>query len=141
MLNFLIEFCVPIHSDVITCSRDLPPNIRLQFRFTRMDDKFVVWSPASNTTSVAGVDVVNTYKIVLTDLRLTVKKVKVVDRIFNDYYNGRGGKLPEIPFTRNMIRTYTTVKDSTDIGRPFFVENKQLPEVNILFYFIYNISI
>ena len=123
------EFCIPIHSDIITCTRDLPPNIPLTFRFTRSQDKFVIWSPLTNKTVVNTKDVPNQYRIILSDLRLTVKKVKVVDRIFNHYYNARGGKLPEIPFTRNLIRTYPTVANSTDLGRVNFVQNSQLPEV------------
>ena len=92
-----------------------------------MNDNFVVWSPAANKTDTAH----NEYKIILSDLRLTVKKVKVVDRIFNHYYNSQGGKIPEIPFTRNMIRTYTT-RAISDIGFPNFVEQKQLPEVFVI---------
>ena len=100
-----------------------------------MPDKFVIWSPLTNTSQVDGEAVPNEYEINLSDLRLTVKKTKVVDRIFNDYYNGRGGKLPEIPFTRNIMRSYTTTTNMTDIGRPFFIENKQLPEVIIFCFY------
>ena len=100
----------------------------MEFKLIRNNDDFVVWSPATNKHNDTDQTHMK-YKIELSDLRLTVKKTKVVDRIFNHYYNGEAGKIPEIPFTRNMMRSYTAPLNVTDISFPNFVEQKQLPEV------------
>ena len=110
-----IEFCVPLHNDVITCTRHLPPGYRLEINLTRMPDDFVIWMATTNKFTPAGQNAVPElmrYQIKLSELRVSVKKTRVEDRIFNHYYNGLS-KIPAIPFTRNMIRSYT--KLLTDI--------------------------
>ena len=130
--KLILEFCVPLHTDLITATRDLPPGYRLEFKLTRMKDDFVIWSPQSNKKGTGTNAVPYEYEIRLKDLRLSVQKVKVVDRIFNHYYNGQNGRIPEIPFTRNMLRTYTKTDQIVDLGFPNFVEQQQLPEVFII---------
>ena len=131
------EFCISLHSDVITATRDLPPGIKMEVRLTRNSDSFVIWSPDSNRVGAPPAKdqpderVHHKYKLILSDLRLTIEKVKVTDDIFNNYYNAVGrsaGRLAEIPFTRNMIRTYTTKENQLDWSFPNFVTNNQLPE-------------
>ena len=100
----------------------------MEFKLIRMKDDFVIWSPDSNKNG-ANPPVAHKYRIDLSDLRLTVKKTKTVDKIFNHYYNGVSGRIPEIPFTRNMIRSYTALDKVTDLSFPNFVEQRQLPEV------------
>ena len=119
-----IEFCVPIHSDVITASRDLPPGHRIEVVMNRNADKFVMWNARENA---------NEYEIILTDLRLTLEKVKLVDTIFNAYYNKVGSpncdRKAEIPFTRNLIKSYTTRANQRDWSYSHFItNNRQLPE-------------
>ena len=121
------EFCVPLHTDLITATRDLPPGYQLSIKLTRMQDDFVVWSPITNKGTAAGAQPYE-YEIRIKDLRLSVQKVKVDDRIFNHYYNGRNGRIPEIPFTRNMLRSYTKSDNIIDLGSSNFVEQRQLPE-------------
>ena len=115
------EFCIPLHNDVITATRDLPPGHAIEVRLTRNADKFVMWNGHNNNDD---------YEIILTDLRLTLEKVKLVDSIFNAYYNKVGGeRKAEIPFTRNFIRSYTTRANQLDWSYPNFItNNRQLPE-------------
>lgn len=129
------EFCIPLHHDIITATRDLPPEIPMEVKLTRNTDTFVIWAPklkygAEPDPGDANEDTrpYHEYEIRLSDLRLTVDKVKVAARIFNHYYNRPKGKIPEIPFTRNMIRSYTTRPNSYDWSFPNFVQHKQLPE-------------
>ena len=130
----VMEFIMPVHHDIITCTRELPPDKPLKFRFIRAPDKFVIWSPATNgmedakSTEDPKPIIPYVYKIILTDLRLSISKVVCADRIFNHYFNAGPGKLPEIPFTRNLIRSYTTSANNTDLGQPYIIQNKQLPE-------------
>ena len=70
-----------------------------------MKDDFVLWVPESNTftpTTANAQSEHTRYSIQLERLRLTVEKSLVEDKIFNYYYNGLK-KIPEIPFTRNMV--------------------------------------
>ena len=132
------EFCIPLHHDIITATRDLPPMIEMEVKLTRNTDSFVIWAPDNKIgeepppPEAEGEDDTrpkkNEYQIKLSDLRLTADKVKVTDKIFNRYANRAKGKLAEIPFTRNMIRSYTTRPGSYDWSFPNFVQHKQLPE-------------
>ena len=125
------EFCVPLHHDIVTAKRDLPPGYRLEIKMTRMPNDFVFWVPQKagpnddkgQPTVVDG----DEYEIIIDNLRLLVDKVTVEDKIFNYYYNGLK-KIPEIPFSRNMIRSYTKLAGSTDLGFPNLIESAQLPE-------------
>ena len=113
------EFCVPLHTDLLSASRDLPPGYRLRFTMIRRtDDAFSMWTGSANTKK---------YKINLSNLRLAVTKVKIEDKIFNFFYNNLK-RIPEIPFSRNIVRSYSKAKDSIDIGFPNFLEQSQLPE-------------
>ena len=109
--------------------------IEMEVKLTRNTDSFVIWAPdnkiGEEPPPPEGEDDTrpkNEYQIKLSDLRLTVDKVKVTDKIFNRYANRAKGKLAEIPFTRNMIRSYTTRPGSYDWSFPNFVQHKQLPE-------------
>ena len=101
------EFCIPLHNDLVTAKRDLPPNYRLEIKMTRMSNDFVFWVPQKDgpnddngqPTKIDG----DEYEIKIDNLRISIDKVTVVDKIFNYYYNGLK-KIPEIPFTRNMVK-------------------------------------
>ena len=101
------QFCIPLHCDLVTAKRDLPPGYRLEIKMTRMLNDFVFWVPQKagpddddgNPTWVDG----DEYEIRIDNLRISIDKVTVVDKIFNYYFNGLK-KIPEIPFTRNMVR-------------------------------------
>ena len=91
-----------------------------------MTDDFVFWLKSDN--KVGSTTNFTEYAIELTDLRIGVVKTLTVDPIFNHFYNSQKDKIPEIPFTRNMIRTYTKTEGITDLGHYNFVEQNQLPE-------------
>ena len=90
------EFCVPIHNDLVTATRDLQPGYRLEFKFLRRGpgvDTFSIIQPKSNNKE---------YIIHLNNLRITVDKVLLVDKLFNHYYNNMK-KGAQIPITRNKV--------------------------------------
>ena len=123
MCFICLDFCISLHNDIITATRDIPPGNRIQVRLIRMADDFVIWSPKTNKK---GNDLMK-YRIKLENLRLTVRKSILKDELFNAYYNGLK-KIPEIPFSRNMIRTYTKLSGETDLGARNFIDQGQLPE-------------
>lgn len=127
-LIIIVDFVIPLHNDVITATRDLQPGFPIEVRMIRMPDDFVLWVPKTQTSKPRnGVETYTKYSIKLMDLRISVKKNKVVDKIFNGYYNGLK-KIPEIPFTRNMVRSYTRLAGVTDLGARNFINQAQLPE-------------
>ena len=117
---------------MITATRDLPPGYRIEIKLNRMPDDFVIWVGDTQTSvekdSPQGAPQrPSKYRIVLDNLRISVEKCLVQDRIFNYYYNGLKNN-PEIPFTRNMIRSYTKMSGVSDLGYYNFIEQAQLPE-------------
>lgn len=97
-----------------------------------MKNDFVFWVPKvagpNKDDGTAGPMVDGKeFEMVIDNLRLVIDKVTVEDRIFNFYFNGLK-KVPEIPFSRNMVRSYTKLAGSTDLGCQNLIESNQLPE-------------
>ena len=114
------EFNLPIHSDIITATKYLPPNYSLEIILTRMSDNFVI---------LKGDDNANNYKIVLDNIHLSCDRLVVSERVNSAYNNSLRSTIPAtIPLTRNLIKAYPKSETATDLGVYNFYMGKVLPE-------------
>lgn len=91
-------FNIPLHIDICTLRKYLPPNIKLEIEFHRSADYFSLLSPyAQDKCSIS-----------LEDLALTVIKYTPTAPIKN-YYKNQLVKFKKqiLPIDRSLIRTYT----------------------------------
>ena len=92
-----------------------------------MQDDFVLWTGSTNTYTPTGVTPVPDplptidYRIDLTNLRISLDKTIVRDNVFNNYYNNLK-LVPEIPFTRNLVRSYPKAQGVSDLGYRHFIQ-------------------
>jgi len=68
-----VDFTIPLHNDLLTVEKFLPPNTKLSFTLRKSSDDFLIWK--ANTDN-------NEYKIVWEDLHLKVMLLEV----FPHYY-------------------------------------------------------
>ena len=108
---------IPIHNDLMTAETFIPPNTKLGITFKRTDDKFII---------MAGDE--NEYKIDLKHLKLRVRKLDVSEEVKNYYSKMLKTKPPVIPYTKNVIKTYTKPKGDYDLSNYNLFQSSKLPE-------------
>ena len=91
-------FNIPIHSDICTLRKYLPPNTKLEFEFHRAPDKFSLMSPYDSKTC----------QIHIEDLTLSLTRYTPAPSIRN-YHMSQLSKTKRqiIPIDRSLIKTYT----------------------------------
>lgn len=70
-----IQLMTPIHCDFLQSDKYLSPGVKLAIRFTRASDKFFLMSPDANAS----------YKIVIEDIKLHIRHVKLTDAILKQH--------------------------------------------------------
>ena len=108
---------IPIHNDLMTSETFIPPNTKFALTFKRTDDKFII---------MAGDE--NEYKIDLKILKLRVRKFDVSEEVKKYYSKMLKTKPPVIPYTKNVIKTYTKPKGDYDLSNHNLFQSSKLPE-------------
>ena len=91
-------FNIPLHIDITTLRKYLPPNIKLEIEFHRSPDYFSLLSPYDQDKCSISIE----------DLTLSVIKYSPTTPIRN-YYKNQLSKFKKqiLPIDRSLIRTYT----------------------------------
>ena len=91
-------FNIPLHSDICTLRKYLPPNCKLELEFQRSPDAFSLLSPYNGSNC----------KIIIEDLSLNVSRYTPSLDIQKFYLNNLSKRKKQIlPIDRSLIKTYT----------------------------------
>ena len=119
-----VDFKIPLHFDISTVHKMLPPNVKLTITLHRNEDDFCIMQPAHNTSK---------FTIEVGDMRIKIRKYEVTKELM-DYYNTSLKKnLPTLPIDRSLLKTYTVQKGSSDLTRYNVLSGKQLPDQVLVF--------
>ena len=113
------DFKIPLHNDIMSGDRDIPPNVKLMITLQRTQDNFCLMKPSTNT---------NEYSIELENIYLTLVRYETSTHI-EDYHTSelKNGKIPTIPIQRNLIKSYTVQKNTNDLSCYNIIFGRQLP--------------
>ena len=117
------HFNIPIHNDICTLRKYLPPDTKLEFEFQRTPDKFSLLTPMSD----------DSVKIVIEDLKLSVTRYTPSPSI-NSFYHNKLNKLKRqvLPIDRSLIKSYTVQSGQSDLSHYNIISGHQLPEQIII---------
>ena len=117
------HFNIPIHNDITTLRKYLPPNTKLEVEFHRTPDKFSLLSPLSE----------DQVKIVIEDLKLSLTRYTPSPSI-NTFYHNKLNKLKRqvLPIDRSLIKSYTVQSGQSDLSHYNIISGHQLPEQIII---------
>ena len=91
-------FNIPLHSDITTLRKYLPPNVKLEFEFHRSPDHFSLLSPYDKEKCL----------IVIEDLELSVIRYTPSPALQNHHMSQLTKKRRQVlPIDRSLIKTYT----------------------------------
>ena len=116
-----VDFHIPIHNDLATCEKYLPPNSKLSLIFKRVDNEFSLWNAEGEEGQ---------YKIVLEDLYVTVHQLEVAPAILKNYYDKyvKAEKPLKIKFTENGLKTFAVPRHSFEMTHHNLFFGNHLPE-------------
>jgi hypothetical protein len=116
-------FNIPIHSDICTLRKYLPPNTKLEFEFHRSSDGFSLLTPYP----------ANECKIEIEDLELSLTRYtpsKAISRFHADRLSKVKRQI--LPIDRSLIKTYTVQAGQSDLSHYNIISGHQLPEQIII---------
>ena len=119
LVNNWVDFNIPIHNDLVTVEKYLPPNTKLSFIIRRSSDDFLIWKSSTDT---------NEYKINLEDLHLTVKMLEVTPSVLKNHMKQLkdAGSL-KMKFTQNVLKSFTVPEGSTELKSHNLFFGNRLP--------------
>lgn len=97
-----VDFSIPVHVDLCSTDRFLPPGLNMKFTFTRSRDQFVLLVEETVKPGDTAVD----HIIQITDLRLAVKKIRVLPEVGEQMYKNiinNPTQRPQYPFTKTDL--------------------------------------
>ena len=112
-----MEMNVPVHNDLMTATKYLPPNTKLSVTFERTAEKFCLHQLDDQV-----------YKIDLKDLKLSLVRYSVNDAILNYYLKTMKTVTPTIPYTKNVFKTYSVLENNYDLSNHNLFFGNRLPE-------------
>lgn len=117
------HFNIPIHNDICTLRKYLPPNTKLEFEFQRTPDRFSLLSPYAE----------DEVKIIIEDLKLSLTRYTPSASI-NSFYHNKLSKLKRqvLPIDRSLIKSYTVQSGQSDLSHYNIISGHQLPEQIII---------
>ena len=116
-------FNIPVHSDICTLRKYLPPGTKLEFEFRRSSDAFSLLSPFSPDHC----------QILIEDLSLTMMRYTPTEAIKSFYSDKLSSvKKQVLPIDRSFVKTYTVQTGQTDLSHYNFISGHQLPEQLII---------
>ena len=116
-------FNIPIHNDISTLRKYLPPNTKLEFEFHRSSDAFSLLTPYP----------VNYCTIEMEDLELSLTRY-TPSKAIQSFHAERISKLKRqiLPIDRSLIKTYTVQSGQSDLSHYNIISGHQLPEQIII---------
>ena len=116
-------FNIPIHSDICTLRKYLPPNTKLEFEFHRSPDAFSLLTPYPSKYC----------KIEIGDLELSLTRY-TPSKAIQSFHADRISKLKRqiLPIDRSLIKTYTVQAGQSDLSHYNIISGHQLPEQIII---------
>ena len=98
--NEMVDFVIPLHNDLMTAEKYIPPNTKISFKLKKSPDEFVIWKDKSDT---------NEYRFVLDEVKLRFKRYEVYDDVLDEHNRDYAdGKQPyKIKYTKNLLKTFT----------------------------------
>lgn len=112
-------FAIPLHTDLTTLRRHIPPNIKIELNLERTSDAFLLMNPKAATT----------IKIVIDELVLHVRRFKPQKKIQN-YFDAKLAKIGKcfLPIDRSLIKTYTVAQGTYDMSHYNLLTGPVLPD-------------
>ena len=100
-----VDFSMPLHEDLSTCPKYIPPNVEVKYRLTRSPDSFVILQkPNSNAEAQAKASPL--LKVHIRELKLEVRKIQVDPALCNSIdARIRSGGMPQFPYIKSEIHT------------------------------------
>ena len=118
------DFHLPLHNDLMTAEKYLPPKTKLSFTLKRSDDAFLIWKGADSDLT--------DYRVVLEDLYLTIDQLEVSPEIlknFNDKYGNTEKPSPlKIKYTQNVLKTFAVPANQTEMKHHNLFFGAHLPD-------------
>ena len=114
-----VDFSIPIHNDLMTVEKYLPPNTKLSFTLRRTSDDFVLWKHSDDTGE---------YKVVLEELHMKLKLLQVTQEVFRNHerMHKTKGEL-KIKYTQNVLKTFAVPQGSVELKQHNLFFGKRLP--------------
>lgn len=105
------DFCVPLSNDIFSLDRLIPPGVDIRIKMTRADDSFALMTPDTDT---------NSYSIVIDELVLHVRKIKVNPDVVAEHKRLlTTKKWYTFPIVRSTIKSAGQIaKDQTYLNVP-----------------------
>lgn len=112
-------FNIPLHSDICTLRKYLPPNCKLEIDFFRHTDQFSLLSPYQSSDCA----------IVLEDLSLSLTRYTPSTSI-QKFYSDKLSKTKKqvLPIDRSLIKTYTVQSGQSNLSHYNIISGHQLPD-------------
>ena len=104
------DFTIPLHNDIVTAHKYLPPNTKLGIVLRRTPLNFLV--QIKDTNALKEEDL----KIVIEDLSLKVVKYRVFDEVLNHHIQQAKKMPPHTQYTKNNLKTYAATQGSYDLS-------------------------
>ena len=117
--NHFVDFNIPIHNDLVTVDKYLPPNTKLSFIIRRSSDDFLIWKLPTDE---------NEYKIDLDDLHLTLKRLEVSPSVLRNHMKQlkNDGSL-KLKICQNVLKSFTVPTGSTELKSHNLFFGNRLP--------------
>ena len=114
------DFNIPLHNDLMTNEKYLPPNTKLTFTLRRSSDEFVLWKEEKDTTK---------YKIVLDDLHMKIKLMEVSPDVMENHLKLlKESSGLRIKFTQNILKTFAVPTGAVELKQHNLFFGNRLPE-------------
>ena len=115
-----VDFNIPLHNDLMTVEKFLPPNTKLSFTIRKSSDDFLIWKANTDT---------NEYKIVMEDLHLKVMLLEVFPQVLSNHQKllKESGGL-KMKYTQNVLKTFAVPKGSVELKQHNLFFGKRLPD-------------
>ena len=112
-----MEMNIPLHNDLMTATRYLPPNTKLSISLKRTTNNFCLHQLDDEE-----------YNIEIKDLRLSIVKYSVNEAILNYYLKTMKTVTPTVPYTKNVFKTYPITQGNYDLSNHNLFFGNRLPE-------------
>ena len=117
--NKFVDFNIPIHSDIATAEKYLPPNTKLSIIIRRSTNEFLLWKTNADK---------HEYKIELEDVYLKVKQLDVSTSVLRNHQKllKDAGSL-KIKFTQNVMKSFAVPTGSVELKQHNLFFGNRLP--------------
>lgn len=114
-----VDFSIPLHNDLMTCEKYLPPNTKLSITLRRNDNAFLLVQDAGCKHSIG---------VGLKDLSLKVNMLEVSPEVLNHHQQKLNrGQTMRIRYTQNILKTFTVPKGSMKLQHHNLFFGAKLP--------------